>query len=79
MSSHVVVFIVQHVHLLDDGEEDIKLIGVYSTRDAAKKVIERLKLKPGFRDAPAGFSIDAYTLDEDNWTEGYVTVGRRGG
>jgi len=35
-------------------------------------------LKPGFCDTTEGFSIDPYTLDEDNWTEGYVTVRNSG-
>jgi len=70
MPSPVVVFVVQHVHVLAADEEDVKLIGVYSTRDAAQKAIDRLKSQPGFRDTPTGFSIDAYTLDEDNWAEG---------
>lgn len=29
------VFVLQHVHLINDGEEDVKLIGVYSTRERA--------------------------------------------
>jgi len=74
MNSHVDLFVVQHLHFLDGGEENVKFIGVYSTRDAAQAAVDRLKLKPGFRDTPDGFSIDPYTLDEDNWTEGYVTL-----
>jgi hypothetical protein len=67
------LFVVEHLHVLDDGEEAVKFIGVYSTKEAAQRAVDRLKLKPGFCDAPDGFSIDAYTLDEDNWTEGYIT------
>jgi hypothetical protein len=74
MPSPIVVFVVEHVHLIAD-EEEVKLIGVYSTRDAAQKAIDRLKVQPGFRDTPTGFSVDEYTLDEDNWAEGYITVG----
>jgi hypothetical protein len=68
------VFVVQHVRILGDGEEDVKLIGVYSNRDAAQTAVGRLQLKPGFCDTPSGFSVDPYRLDEDSWTEGYVTV-----
>jgi len=73
MSSHVDLFVVQHLHVLNDGEEDVKFIGVYSSQEAAQKAVDRLKLKPGFCDTPEGFSIDPYTLDEDNWTGGYST------
>jgi hypothetical protein len=71
MNSHLSLFVVQHLHVLDGGEENVKLIGVYSTRDAAQAAVDRLKLKPWFRDTLDGFSIDPYTIDEDNWTEGY--------
>jgi len=68
------VFVVEHLHVFDDGEESAKLIGIYSTKSAAEEAVERLKTKPGFRDAPEGFTVDLYRLDEDHWTEGYVTV-----
>jgi hypothetical protein len=74
MSSSMDLFVVQHLHVLDDGEEDVKFIGVYSTRDAALLAVGRLGLKPGFRETPEGFSIDPYTLDEDSWQDGYSTV-----
>jgi hypothetical protein len=78
MNPHVDLFVVQHLHVLDGGEENVKFIGVYSTRDAAQAAVDRLALKPGFRETPDGFSIDPYTLDEDNWTEGYVTLSNSG-
>lgn len=68
------VFLVQHVHVLDDGEEDVKLIGVYSTERLAAAAVERALALPGFSDAPDGFNIDRVLVDEDNWTEGYVTL-----
>ena len=69
------VFLVHHVHVHEDGaEEDVKLIGVYSTHENADRAKERAESLPGFRDAPTGFSIDRYHVDEDNWTEGYITV-----
>ena len=68
------VFVLQHVHAISDDEQDVKLIGLYSTRARAEKAVIRLKSMQGFRDAPEGFSIDEYPADEDNWTSGYVTV-----
>ena len=70
----MIVFVVQHIHMIgDDGEEDTKMIGVYSNQEKAKEAVKRLQLQPGFRDTPEGFSIDPYTLDEDNWVEGYTS------
>ena len=48
-------------------------IGVYSREENAEKAIERLSKQSGFRDSRESFSVDEYVIDEDNWTEGFVT------
>jgi hypothetical protein len=68
------VYVLQHVHSLEDGEEDVKFIGVYSSRENAHAAIERLSRAAGFSDTPAGFQIDEYELDKDQWVEGYSTL-----
>ncbi len=72
------VFLVHHVHEIDEDSEDVKLIGVYSTEDGAQAAIARLSMQPGFRETSSGFQIDRYTIDRDQWSEGFVTV-RSGG
>ena len=66
------VFVVQHVHTREDGAEDVKFIGVYSTRENADAAVARLSRQPGFLDVPDGFSLDEYRVDQDQWVEGYV-------
>jgi hypothetical protein len=68
------VYIVQHVHETDDGAEDVKLIGVYSSRETAEAATSRLSKEPGFRDDPSGFHIDEYQVDRDHWAEGFSTA-----
>lgn len=80
------VYVVQHLHvILPQEEEDVKLIGVYTTREAAELAVGRLSQQPGFRDHPKivdfekdvdqqGFHIDMYPLDLDHWAEGYIAV-----
>ena len=68
------VYILQHVHAMEDGGEDVKLIGVYSSRENAQAALTRLGQAPGFSDALAGFHIDEYQLDKDQWVEGYSTL-----
>jgi hypothetical protein len=68
------VFLLWHVHELPDGEEDTKLIGVYSSKELAEQAQRRAGAQPGFRDAPTGFCISRYTIDQDHWMEGYVTL-----
>lgn len=79
------VFVVHHLHISDDGAEDVKLIGVYESRPAAEEAVSRLASQPGFRDWPAiidilhddeesGFYIDEFRVGEDHWAEGFVIV-----
>ena len=68
------VYVVQHVHIINDDEEDVKMIGVYSTEQLGHEVVARLLLQPGFYDVPDGFHVDRYELDKDHWTEGFITV-----
>lgn len=79
------VFLVQHLHRLPNGEEDVKIIGVYRTKKAALEAVARLSAQPGFSQHPSvvngdqddddqGFHVDEYKLDEDQWTEGFDTM-----
>jgi hypothetical protein len=68
------VFVLQHVHTRENGSEDVKFIGVYSSREKAQAAVARLGCLPGFADAPDGFHIDEYRVDQDHWAEGYVTI-----
>jgi hypothetical protein len=68
------VYGLQHVHSLEDGGEDVKFIGVYSSRENALAAIARLSRAPGFSDALEGFCIDEYQVDKDQWVEGYSTI-----
>ena len=78
------VYVLQHLHILPDGAEDSKLIGVYRSLDGARAAATRLQVQPGFRDHPGivnretddvqGFHIDRYQLDNDHWAEGFDTI-----
>ncbi len=65
------VFLLSHIN---PETEDGKLIGVYRTEANAHEAIERLRKQPGFKLYPEAFVIDEYALDQDHWTEGFVTV-----
>jgi hypothetical protein len=68
------VFLVHHVHQLSDGEEDVKLLGVFSSEEKAALAIDDALKLPGFSEAPDGFSIDKYQVDKRTWTQGFVTM-----
>ena len=66
------VYVVQHVHSRDDGNDDAKFVGVYSSRETANEAVSRLSLQPGFSETIDGFSVDEFHLDQDQWAEGFV-------
>jgi hypothetical protein len=72
-SSAESVYVVQHLHAAPHGDEDEKLIGVYSSEQAASEAVTRLTLQPGFCEHPDGFHISAYEIDKDHWAEGFVS------
>jgi len=54
------------------GENIERLLGVYSSRGAAEKAVERMRLLPGFIDEPDCFFIDEDTVGEIGWVEGFT-------
>lgn len=68
------VFLVQYSHHLPKDDESVFIIGIYSSEAQARAAVERTRRLPGFREPAGDFSIDGYELDQDHWTEGFVTV-----
>ncbi|MFD5115691.1 hypothetical protein ACFWNG_25815 [Streptomyces sp. NPDC058391] len=56
----------------EEAGDDVKHLGTYSSREAARRRIERARQLPGFADEPNCFYIQDSVLDEDEWTSGYV-------
>ncbi len=68
------VYLLHHTHSLEEGHEDVKLLGVFSTQEHAERAKARALNLPGFKDTPDGFSIDKYIIDKMAWTAGYRTI-----
>ena len=60
-----------HVINQNSIEENVKLIGIYSSESEGRLAIKRLKDKPGFSDLRGQFQLEAYALDMDHWVEGF--------
>ena len=60
------------VHIDEQDGDDVKLLGVYSTRELAEERRQRARLTPGFRDEPECFTINPYTLNHDEWQDGFI-------
>ena len=66
------VFLVFHVRIKEDLiNENVKLLGVFSSQEKAEAHVQRVKGMPGFRDHPQGFSIDEHMIDQGSWLEGF--------
>lgn len=68
------VFLLYHVHEFEDGPDDSKLIGVFSSMDHARAAQRQVQDQPGFRDLPEGFLISEMKVDRVEWREGFVTL-----
>ncbi|MCM3781989.1 hypothetical protein M3231_03295 [Neobacillus mesonae] len=69
-------FLVQHSYEVgEDGMYDeTKLIGIYSSFERAKLVVETYKNLPGFKDYADHFFIEEYELDKNHWEDGFVKM-----
>ena len=72
------IYLLQHSHEIEIGAgvkaDETKVIGIYSSYENAERVKNRFKVKQGFnRFSEDCFYIDEYELDQDHWTEGFVT------
>ena len=71
--SVITVFLLQHSYEIN-GEEETKIIGIYSSREKADSIVNEYKELPAFKDYPNDFFIDGYDIDMDNWKEGFVRI-----
>ncbi|MFJ8114093.1 hypothetical protein [Streptomyces sp. NPDC096132] len=62
------------VYVDEQDGDDVKLLGVYSTPGKAEERMRRARLLSGFSDEPDCFVVEEHTIDEDQWTEGFVRV-----
>lgn len=67
------IYALFHACALPDGEEEDRLIGVYSSEKRARARQKSLQDQSIFKDAPDGFTTGRYLIGEDDWTSGYVT------
>jgi hypothetical protein len=64
-------------HIDDEGDLNIygeniqRMLGIYSTKEAADEAIRRMRSLPGFVDEPDCFAVSVEAVDEVGWTEGF--------
>ncbi len=66
------VYLVQHSYE-NEGNEETKFIGIFSSTSTAQKAIDELSVKLGFSSYPKeSFSLEEVNLDEYEWKEGFI-------
>lgn len=68
------VYILQHSYALQNGCDEAKLLGVFSSEEKAQQAIEMYRTLPGFCEHPQDFHLDKYSVGERCWTEGFFTI-----
>jgi hypothetical protein len=77
------VYLLEHSYSPTPDSEQVKVIGVYRTREDALAAVARLRDKPGFMDHPhlvdpdvdsneEGFYISDMVLGRDAWVDGFI-------
>jgi homoserine kinase type II len=54
--------------------EDLKFIGVFSSRKLAREAINSLRSVKGFSNSKRGFYIEKYEINKIHWQDGFITV-----
>ena len=67
------IYYLYHVRYEDTDDEDVQIIGIYSSRKQAKLALERMKKKTGFIDFPNDFQIVQSVLNREGWVDGFIT------
>jgi hypothetical protein len=68
------VYLVHHTHVISRNNEDVKLIGVFSSEEKAQEIVKKYENISGFKESKKGFNIDKYQIDAECWTEGFCTI-----
>lgn len=68
------VYILFHMYENNNGDEESKILGVFSEYRQAENAINEYLNLSGFKRYPNGFVIDAYKLNDLHWTEGFITI-----
>ena len=66
-----VVYLLQHSYELENGCDETKVLGIFSSQQMAEEAVRSYRQLPGFRDKKADFCIDKYEVNKKYWGDGY--------
>ncbi len=65
------VYILWHTRVDAFGCDNDKCLGVFSSLDNAEQAKQYALTQKGFKDHPDGFCVSEYTIDKQEWLEGF--------
>lgn len=65
------VYILWHTRVDAFGCDNDKCLGVFSSLKNAEQAKQYTLTQKGFKDYPDGFGISEYTIDKQEWLEGF--------
>jgi hypothetical protein len=68
------VFLLAHEYRNPNGEDEYKVIGIFTGLREAMAARKKAATLPGFRKYPRSFSISKMALDHMSWAGGFVTM-----
>ena len=68
------IYFLDYVYEFEDGHDDIKLLGVFSSKENAKLALEKIKANPEYKKIAKYIVISKGTMERVGWEEGYFTI-----
>lgn len=65
------VYILWHTRVDAFGCDNDKCLGVFSSLDNAEQAKQYALTQKGFKNHPDGFCVSEYTIDKQEWLEGF--------
>lgn len=66
------VYLLTHEYELD-GCDRLKILGIYSEQSLAQAAQNYFSTQPGFCDHPSGFALEEVRVNQNLWSEGFIT------
>jgi len=68
------VYLLDYVYEFEDGHNEVKLLGVFSSEAEAKQALSNLMKNPKLKEISNLFTISENKIDRLGWIEGFITV-----
>ena len=74
MNDNKRIYFLDYVYEFEDGHDDIRLLGVFSSRKKAKEALLRIKNNPNYEKIAKYLVISGSFMEKLNWPDGYVII-----